>query len=175
MSEDDWTEWDAGPVARPYTLTGGRTRPRVGLRFDLIDIVAWTGQQGDPLTISYESRLILEMCQAPITVADLASALGLPLGVVRVLLGDLVHDGLVDVRVSAPKGRVTDQSLLARVLAGVRALLFPGGTHQPPGPPLSRVAVCPSGLSRTGSIRGVPYWRAPAYCVTYADCPGRAE
>jgi hypothetical protein len=135
MSEDDWTDWDAGPVSRPYALTGGRTRPRVELRFDLIDMVAWTGQQVDPVTISHESREILDMCQTPITVADLASALALPLGVVRVLLGDLVHDGLIDVRVSAPKGRVTDQSLLARVLAGVRALLFPGGARQPPGLP----------------------------------------
>jgi hypothetical protein len=125
MTEDDerWTEWDSGPVARPYTVTGGRTRPRVELRFDLIDVVGWTGKQVDPATISHEGRRILELCQRPITVADLASELGLPLGVVRVLLGDLVHDNLVDVRVHAPKGRVTDQNLLARVLAGIRALL----------------------------------------------------
>jgi Protein of unknown function (DUF742) len=123
MSEDDrWTEWDAGPVARPYALTGGRTRPRVELRFDLIDIVAWTGAPVDVNAVSYECRRIIEMCQAPTTVADLASALELPLIVVRVLLGDLVHDGLVDVRVAAPKGRITDQHLLARVLAGIRAL-----------------------------------------------------
>ena len=123
MSEDDkWTEWDAGPVARPYAVTGGRTRPRVDLRFDLIDMVAWTGAAADLNAVSYEGRRILEMCQAPVTVADLASALALPLVVVRVLLGDLVHDGLVDVRVAAPKGRVTDQNLLARVLAGIRAL-----------------------------------------------------
>jgi hypothetical protein len=123
MSEDDeWTEWDAGPVARPYALTGGRTRPRVDLRFDLIDVVAWTGAPVDANSVSYESRRILEMCQDPTTVADLASALALPLVVVRVLLGDLVHDGLVDVRVAAPMGRVTDQHLLARVLAGIRAL-----------------------------------------------------
>jgi len=122
MSEDDkWTEWDAGPVARPYALTGGRTRPRVELRFDLIDVVAWTGAHVDG-NVSYEGRLIIEMCQAPTTVADLASALALPLIVVRVLLGDLVHDGLIDVRVATPKGRVTDQHLLARVLAGIRAL-----------------------------------------------------
>ena len=122
MSEDDrWTEWDAGPVARPYAVTGGRTRSRVDLRFDLIDVVAWTGAQGDA-NVSYEGRRIIEMCRTPITVADLASALALPLIVVRVLLGDLVHDGLVDVRVATPKGRVTDQRLLARVLAGIRAL-----------------------------------------------------
>lgn len=123
MSEDDrWTEWDAGPVARPYALTGGRTRPRVELRFDLIDVVAWTGAPVDANAVSFEGRRILQMCQVPVTVADLASALALPLIVVRVLLGDLVHDGLVDVRVAAPQGRVTDQHLLARVLAGIRAL-----------------------------------------------------
>jgi hypothetical protein len=123
MSEDDrWTEWDAGPVARPYAVTGGRTRPRVELRFDLIDVVAWSGTHVDLSTVSYEGRLIIEMCQVPTTVADLASALALPLVVVRVLLGDLVHDGLVDVRVATPRGRVSDQHLLARVLAGIRAL-----------------------------------------------------
>ena len=123
MSEDDsWTEWDAGPVARPYALTGGRTRPRVDLRFDLIDVLAWTGARVDVNNVSYEGRLIVEMCQSPTTVADLASALTLPLVVVRVLLGDLVHDGLIDVRVATPRGRVSDQHLLARVLAGIRAL-----------------------------------------------------
>jgi hypothetical protein len=123
MSEDDrWTEWDAGPVARPYALTGGRTRPRVDLRLDLIDVVAWSGAHVDVNTVSHEGRLIIEMCQVPTTVADLASALALPLVVVRVLLGDLVHDGLVEVRVATPRGRVSDQHLLARVLAGIRAL-----------------------------------------------------
>jgi len=123
MSEDDrWTEWDAGPVSRPYSLTGGRTRPRVEVRLDLIDVVGWTGQQVDPTSISSEARRILEMSRVPITVADLAAALALPLVVVRVLLGDLIHDRLIEVRVAIPKGRVTDQHLLARVLAGIRAL-----------------------------------------------------
>jgi hypothetical protein len=119
---DDRAEWDAGPVARPYAVTGGRTRPRVGLRFDLIDVITPTGRQPGPPPVSPEGRRILELCARPATVADLASALALPLGVVRVLLGDLVHDGLADVRVAAPAGSVTDQGLLARVLAGIRAL-----------------------------------------------------
>lgn len=123
MTEDDrWTEWDAGPVSRPYALTGGRTRSRVELRFDLIDVVAWTGAPVDPQLVGVEGRRIVEMCRVPITVADLTSRLRVPLAVVRVLLGDLVHDGLVAVRVATPKGRVTDQRLLARVLAGIRAM-----------------------------------------------------
>jgi hypothetical protein len=154
MSEDDWTEWDAGPVARPYTLTGGRTRPRVDLRFDLIDVIGWTGQRVDPLALSPESRQIVEMCRSPMAVADLASALELPLGVVRVLLGDLVHDGLIDVRVAAPQGRVTDQRLLARVLAAVRALLFPGGYTPIPQTPWELSGWClPVRLRRAGSRR----------------------
>jgi hypothetical protein len=121
MSEDDWTDWDAGPVSRPYALTGGRTRPRVELRFDLIDVIAWTGQQVDPVTLSHEGRQILDMCQAPITVADLASALALPLGVVRVLLGDLAEAGMLRI-VSAQQQPVSDNRLLRMVLDGLESL-----------------------------------------------------
>jgi hypothetical protein len=61
-------------------------------------------------------------CLIPITVADLASAIRLPLGVVRVLLDDLVHDGLIDTRTTAPRGPVTDKHLLQKVLNGLYAL-----------------------------------------------------
>jgi Protein of unknown function (DUF742) len=71
-----------------------RAWPWVELRFDLIDAVAWNGQQADPAAISHEGRRILEMRQVPVIVADLASATALPLVVIPVLLGDLVvHDG----------------------------------------------------------------------------------
>jgi hypothetical protein len=55
-------------------------------------------------------------------VADVASVTGLPLGVVRVLLGDLVAERLVEVRTRAPRGRVTDRRLLQQVLNGLQAL-----------------------------------------------------
>jgi hypothetical protein len=71
-----------------------------------------------------ERRAILGMCEAPMAVADLASALGLPLGVVRIILDDLVHDGLIEVQVPAPRGGMIDKSVLERVLEGIRALLF---------------------------------------------------
>ena len=103
MSSDDdrWMDWDSGPVARPYTLTGGRTRPRGERYFDLIDVVARSGRPAETFSVSPERTRILDLCRDPIAVADLASAMGLPLGVVRVLLDDLVHEGLVEVRVAA--------------------------------------------------------------------------
>ena len=64
MDPDDsrWVDADAGPVARPYMLTGGRTKPRGRLRFDLIDFVVRTGKpaEGYPYTPE-RSRLLLEL------------------------------------------------------------------------------------------------------------------
>ena len=124
MSSDDdrWMDWDAGPVARPYTVTGGRTQPRGERRFDLIDVVARSGKPAETFFFSPERSRILDLCRNPITVADLASTIGLPLGVVRVLLADLVHEDLVEVRTAAPRGRMTDTHLLKQVLDGLHAL-----------------------------------------------------
>jgi hypothetical protein len=125
MSSDDddrWMDWDAGPVARPYTVTGGRTRPRGERYFDLVDVVARTGKPADSRSPSPEHLQILALCRDQVTVADLASAMGLPLGVVRVLLGDLAGENLIQVTSAAPRGRVTDRQLLRQVLDGLYAL-----------------------------------------------------
>ena len=124
MSSDDdrWMDWDAGPVARPYTLTGGRTRPASERYFDLVDVVACSGKAAENVSFSPERRQILDLCRDPVTVADLASATGLPLGVVRVLLDDLAGENLIVVYTTAPRGRVTDRHLLRQVLDGLHAL-----------------------------------------------------
>ena len=122
-SDDDWMDLDAGPVARPYTVTGGRTRPRGEVYFDLIDVVARSSTPADALLVSSPERSrILHLCRDPVTVADLASVIGLPVGVVRVLLADLVHEGLIRVTRPATRGRVTDRHLLMQVLDGLNAL-----------------------------------------------------
>lgn len=125
MSSDDdrWMDWDSGPVARPYTVTGGRTRPRGERYFDLIDVVARSGKPAPAHSFTPERSLILDLCRNPVTVADLASAVGLPLGVVRILLDDLAHEELVEMRIAAPRGGVTDRNLLQQVLDGLQALL----------------------------------------------------
>ena len=125
MSSDDsrWVDAEAGPVARPYMLTGGRTRPRGTARFDLIDFIVRTGKPTEGYPFTPERALLLQLCRQPATVADLASATRIPVGLVRVLLADLVHDGLVSVRTQAPAGPVSDAGLLQKVLDGLHALL----------------------------------------------------
>jgi hypothetical protein len=120
--DDGWTDWDAGPVSRPYTLTGGRTRPHGSWQFDLVDLVVRTPKATDTAFVSPERSRILELCRYPVAVAELASAVRLPIGVVHVLLGDLLRENLIEVRAAAPRGRVTDMNLLRQVLNGLQAL-----------------------------------------------------
>jgi Protein of unknown function (DUF742) len=119
--DDGWIDEEAGPVARPYMVTGGRTRPVGERNFDLIDIVVTTGTRPRPaFAAGPEHHRILDLCQRPLVVAELAAGIGLPLGIVRVLLGDLLHEDLINVFRQAQ--RVTDQRLLQKVLNGLKAL-----------------------------------------------------
>ena len=137
-SEDDkWTDWDAGPVSRPYTVTGGRTHLRGQRRFDVVDMVVRTPRWADTTYLSPERSRILDLCRVPTTVAELASAVGLPLGVVRVLLDDLLHENLIEVWAWAPRGPVTDKRLLRQVLHGLQSLL---PRRRVPSTALSRLA-----------------------------------
>ena len=117
---DSWTDWDAGPVSRSFTVTGGRTQPRGSWTFDLVDTVLRTPK--DAIYQSPERSAILELCRVPVTVAELAAAVGLPLGVVRVVLCDLLTENLIEVTAAAPRGRVTDLGLLHKVLNGLQRL-----------------------------------------------------
>ncbi|WP_242614078.1 DUF742 domain-containing protein [Actinomadura roseirufa] len=118
-----WLDRDAGPVVRPYAVTGGRTRPD-GEDFELLAVVAATGvPPGDRLRFRPEHLRILRGCARPVPVADLAADLRLPLGVVRVLLGDLRDEGLVAVvRPGAAAAGRPDAGVLREVLHGLRAL-----------------------------------------------------
>jgi Protein of unknown function (DUF742) len=121
--EDSWEYEEAGPVSRPYTVTGGRTRPRGTRYLDLVDMVVRTGKPADTTPVTPERSQILELSRVPVSVAEVSALVKLPIGVVRVLLDDLLHDDLIVVREAAPRGgRVTDQGLLRKVLQGLQAL-----------------------------------------------------
>lgn len=101
---------------RPFILTGGRTQPlQDGLRVETL-IHAQPGTLFAPL--QFERRRIVELCQTPRSVAEVASALQVPLGVARVLVSDLAADGLVSVHQQTE----TPIRLIERVLDRVRAL-----------------------------------------------------
>lgn len=124
--DDKWVDRDSGPVVRPYALTGGRTEPPNGIVLDLIAVVVAARRapgRGDPIGLSPEHRRILNLCRRPMAVADVASDTGLPLGVVRVLLADLLLQERISVMPPRPASEQQPSvEVLKEVLHGLRAL-----------------------------------------------------
>ena len=122
---DKWVDRNAGPVVRPYALTGGRTEPASGEVLDLIAVVVTADRAGradDSLGLSPEHRRILGLCRPAATVADVASSTALPVGVVRVLLADLILQRRITVLPQRSAGERPRADLLKEVLHGLRAL-----------------------------------------------------
>ena len=118
---DRWLDREAGPVVRPYALTRGRTRPS-GATLGLIDqVLAAEPLVDDARSLGPEHRRLLNLCRTPTAVADLASETDLPVGVVRVLLGDLLERGLVAVA-KPTEADSSAETVLRSVLDGLRAL-----------------------------------------------------
>jgi hypothetical protein len=117
-----WLDEAAGPLVRPYALTGGRARPR-GEPLDIVAILIGSGRPvPGHVRLTREQQRLLALCRRPNTVADLASELDLPLGVVGVLVEELLEHGLIEVtRAVAPAAR-PDPLLLRRVIDELRAL-----------------------------------------------------
>jgi Protein of unknown function (DUF742) len=112
---------DADPWrARPFTVTNGRTEPSAAL--DLMTLVMASGDatvSSDRLGIDHGP--VFELCRAPVSVAEVAARLGLPITVSKILLADLVELGVLITR--APTVfHDADLTLLEAVRDGLRAL-----------------------------------------------------
>lgn len=112
-------------MVRPYALTGGRTDPVGDTVLDLISVIAASGPAPAPAEsrgLGPEHRKLIGLCQEPMTVADAAADLELPLGVVRVLLADLVQQDMIIVQPRRAGRPQASTELLKEVLDGLRSL-----------------------------------------------------
>jgi hypothetical protein len=108
---------DDDPVIRPFMLTGGRTTPgHDGLR---IETLLHATPAALSATLRFESHRIIELCQAPQSIADLSVALRVPLGVIRIIVSDLIGEGFL--RIDEPLTEFTP-ALIERIRDRVRAL-----------------------------------------------------
>jgi DNA-directed RNA polymerase specialized sigma24 family protein len=125
---DRWYDDAAGPVVRPYAMTRGRTSHAAEAKLDLIALVLAQDDEADAevdddRTLSPEHLDIVEHCRVQsVSVAELAADLDLPVGVVRVLIGDLLEAGHVLVHQPVPPAELPDESILREVINGLRAL-----------------------------------------------------
>ncbi|MFF4652122.1 DUF742 domain-containing protein [Streptomyces sp. NPDC001380] len=117
-----WFDDDAGPLVRPYAVTRGRTGSADGA-FDLIAQVASEVLPHEDPPVGPEQAAILDLCRSgPLSVAEVAAGLDLPLGVVRVLLADLLDAAYIRVSRPLPPALLPDEHILREVINGLRAL-----------------------------------------------------
>jgi hypothetical protein len=109
-------------------MTRGRTSHAAEAKLDLIALVVSLTEDGDTdleadRTLSPEQIDIVHLCRGQATsVAELAAEVDLPVGVVRVLIGDLLEAGHVTVHQPVPPAELPDESILREVINGLRAL-----------------------------------------------------
>ncbi|HEY9367293.1 DUF742 domain-containing protein [Streptomyces sp.] len=115
-----WLDDAAGRLIRPYTVSGGRTKPSTAL--DLLSMVMATGSAPQP-HMGPEHALALGLCDGPTSVAEIAAHLRLPAVVTKVLLSDLVDCGAITAKSPRFHAQPTDRSLLEAVLDGLRRRL----------------------------------------------------
>jgi len=110
----------AGPLVRPYTVTGGRTEPASDFR--LITVVVTTGQLLDE--ISPEHAQILGVCRHPVSVAEVSARVRLPVAVIKILLADLLGWRAIITRapITFSDGARPQRHVLEAVLNGLRNL-----------------------------------------------------
>lgn len=117
-----WFDDEAGPLVRLYAITGGRARP-ASRALDLMALIVAQSLPHDDPSLGPEQVAVLELCRrGPRSVAEIAAECDLPLGVARVLLGDLLETGHIRVHRPVPREHVFDLSILQEVIDGLRAL-----------------------------------------------------
>ena len=72
--------------------------------------------------LGMERGQILRLCAAPTSVAEVAARMSVPIGVVRVLVGDMSDEGLLTFNRSHARGDRPSLRLLERVFDGLQAL-----------------------------------------------------
>jgi hypothetical protein len=109
-------------AVRPYAWTRGRTKSGLDLAIEALVSTSPRGRDQMGL-LQVEHRAVAELCEQTRSVAEVAALLSLPLGVARVLLGDMAGLGVVTVHQTASSaGNVPDLALMERVLSGLRRL-----------------------------------------------------
>ncbi len=118
LDELDDEGGELSPVVRPYFITKGRTRAKVNFPIETLIVTSHEGELASA-QLSFERAQVTEVCRAARSVAEIATLVAIPLGVARVLLGDMAEDGLI--KVYEPGSR-DDTALLRRLIDGIRAL-----------------------------------------------------
>ena len=105
--------------ARQFVLVKGRTRSTTTLPLDTL----LTAVKGPWSELTADQRDIYDRCQSPLSVAELASALGVHLGIARVLAGDLIEIGALSMQSGLDTDEEPDLETLEQVFNDLSNLI----------------------------------------------------
>ena len=112
-----------GALVRPYAVTRGRTEPTQAIAIEAVLVTSPHGVREAQFS-ERDRRTIAMMCsERPQSMAEIAAYLGMPLGVARVLVADMVSVGLLILHSTEETGDISQRiDVLERVLVGLRRL-----------------------------------------------------
>lgn len=112
-----------GNLVRPYAVTRGRTEPRRDIPIEAVLVASQSAVQ-EARFAGHDKYRIAVLCEPRAqSLAEIAARSRLPLGVARVLVADMVTDGLLSLHSATPRQGFTERmDLLERVLSGLRKL-----------------------------------------------------
>jgi Protein of unknown function (DUF742) len=120
---EPWPSSREASLVRPYTLTSGRTGTNVDLPLEapVQTLQAGLAHRWPP---NDTRGRITQMCVNSPSVAEISARLDLPVGVARVLVGDLVTAGYLRVHrtLTERSTREERRELIGRTLRGLKAL-----------------------------------------------------
>lgn len=114
--------WEEGGPERLYVVTDGRATDGAAERADL-DLVTLIVARSMPAAGSRpEHAAIIQMCDYPLSVAEISAYLHLPVSTVTVLLADLLAGGHIEARAPLPAATLPDIDVLEAVMHGLQNL-----------------------------------------------------
>ncbi|MBC7302543.1 MAG: DUF742 domain-containing protein [Nocardia sp.] len=117
---EHWYEDEAGPLVRLYAVTGGRSKAQRP-DLDLTTLLVGTRSGAGSRLLAPEYTAIVDLCRTPLSVAEVAAHLHLPLTSTKLLIGDLIDEGRL--RANPPRNQMStapDLDVLRAVLAGIK-------------------------------------------------------
>lgn len=108
---------------RLYTVTRGRSQAD-DPDLDLVTLIV---SNADPTPgMQSEHARILRMCRTPVAVVEISADLGMPVGVVKILVSDLLRTNKITARHPSSSARarrqLPDAAILKKVLVGLHNL-----------------------------------------------------
>ena len=117
------SEEPRGALVRPYAVTRGRTEPRTDIALEAVLLTTAAGRVEGRFA-GRDRKMIAVLCDGrAVSLAEIAGYTRFPLGVARVIVADMVAEGLLALNEPVELTSVTDRMvLLERVLGGLRRL-----------------------------------------------------